>query len=168
MRVPFTAVDKLLHWLMALLFLWQFVSRYLASSLAADHPAVYHLIGLHSIAGFIIFALGCVRIWRAMRRPARHSTAVAPAVALAAKANHAFLLAVMLVQPVTGYLAVGEKPGAETAAAVHNATAYVILVALAVHIAAALWHHFVQRDDVLRSMLPARRGATTTAREDAP
>jgi cytochrome b561 len=37
---------------------------------------------------------------------------------------------------------------------VHLSLAVVLLVLVAIHISAALYHHFVWRDDVLRRMLP--------------
>jgi cytochrome b561 len=151
----FSTLDKLLHWVMAALFVWQFVSRWLVDILPTDHPAVFHLTGLHSVGGFTIFAIGTLRIYRAIRRR-RARREVSPALALAAKANHLFLYGVMLIQPVTGFLSVGEKPAAEFWGDVHSVTAVAILVAIAVHMGAALWHHFVWKDFVLRDMLPTR------------
>jgi cytochrome b561 len=39
----------------------------------------------------------------------------------------------------------------------HLDAAWVLLALVSLHIAAALWHHFVVRDGVLRTMLPKRR-----------
>ena len=39
----------------------------------------------------------------------------------------------------------------------HVDVAWVLLGLISLHIAAALWHHFVLRDRVLRMMLPKRR-----------
>ena len=43
-------------------------------------------------------------------------------------------------------------------AAVHGAGILLIVVLLALHIAGALYHHFVLKTDVLRRMLRSERG----------
>jgi cytochrome b561 len=40
---------------------------------------------------------------------------------------------------------------------VHRILSYAIYGLVGLHLSAALWHHFVRKDDVLRRMLPARR-----------
>jgi len=45
---------------------------------------------------------------------------------------------------------------------VHEVLAYTILVLAILHALAALKHHFVDRDDVLRSMLPGRKQASAS------
>jgi hypothetical protein len=46
---------------------------------------------------------------------------------------------------------------ADTLQAWHLNAAWVLLGLVSLHVAAALWHHFVLRDEVLRRMLPKRR-----------
>lgn len=46
---------------------------------------------------------------------------------------------------------------ADTLQAWHLNAAWVLLGLVSLHVAAALWHHFVLRDEVLRRMLPRRR-----------
>jgi cytochrome b561 len=59
------------------------------------------------------------------------------------------------VLPVPALLA-PDEPFAETLAAVHGLVANLIFLLVALHVAAALRHHFWLRDDVLRRMLPGR------------
>ena len=40
---------------------------------------------------------------------------------------------------------------------VHRALNYLLMATIAGHVAAALWHHTVRKDDTLRRMLPARQ-----------
>jgi cytochrome b561 len=47
----------------------------------------------------------------------------------------------------------------------HDLVANTILVVAGLHAAAALWHHYVRKDDVLRRMLPDRSPQTPTALE---
>jgi cytochrome b561 len=96
---------------------------------------------------------------------------------MAALATEYFLYALLLVQPILGILhsdAVGTRVGfdflgglpaivgrdkvlAEQTIAAHDLVANLLLVVIALHTAAALFHHFVRRDDVMNAMLPARR-----------
>jgi cytochrome b561 len=41
----------------------------------------------------------------------------------------------------------------------HSLCANLILILAGVHAAAALWHHFIRRDDVLKRMLPEATGS---------
>jgi cytochrome b561 len=50
-----------------------------------------------------------------------------------------------------------DKVLAKQAMAAHEFFAYLLLALIALHIAAALFHHFVRRDNVLNAMLPGRR-----------
>jgi superoxide oxidase len=82
----------------------------------------------------------------------------------------------LLAQPMLGVLYInargrridfyllGELPSiigphkilAEQVIAVHDVMAYVLLSIIGLHAAAALFHHFVRRDNVLSAMLPSR------------
>ena len=56
-----------------------------------------------------------------------------------------------------GPLAVGpDEAIGHTVKEFHEAGATVLYVVVAVHVGAALWHHFVQKDTVLTRMLPQR------------
>jgi cytochrome b561 len=99
----------------------------------------------------------------------------------AAKATHAFLYALLIVLPITGWAVVSASPlniptvlygvlplphlpviseledkrAAESALAlVHDIAGWILLILLAGHIGAALRHHFLVHDDVLVRMLP--------------
>ena len=50
-----------------------------------------------------------------------------------------------------------DKVLAKQAMAAHELVADLLLALIALHAAAALFHHFVRHDDVLRTMLPGRR-----------
>jgi cytochrome b561 len=83
----------------------------------------------------------------------------------------------MLIQPLLGivhtnargarvdFYFLGELPPiigpdkllAKQATAAHDLVDDFLLAIIAVHAAAALFHHFVRRDDVLNTMLPGRR-----------
>jgi cytochrome b561 len=96
---------------------------------------------------------------------------------VAARVSHALLYALLLVQPLIGFLqsnaanfpvvwwgAVrlppligGDEALAETLVDVHEWNARLLLILVVIHAGAALRHHFILRDDVLRRMLPGIR-----------
>lgn len=50
----------------------------------------------------------------------------------------------------------------------HLAGPYILWVLIAVHIGAALYHHFVYKDDILTRMLPAKKHPTETQQPGSP
>jgi len=98
---------------------------------------------------------------------------------IAAATGHGLLYLLILAQPLTGWAmsSAANYPvtlfgwfqfpalvGAshdlhEILEEVHEATFYALVVVAAIHVAAALYHHFWMKDDTLRRMLPfaARR-----------
>lgn len=97
---------------------------------------------------------------------------------MAARTNHAVLYALLLVMPLTGWvinsaanipfrvfwwiplpdITAPDKQLEEVAKDIHFALFVLLAVAVLLHVAAALHHHFVARDDVLRRMLLPGRG----------
>jgi cytochrome b561 len=93
---------------------------------------------------------------------------------VAAAANHVLLYALLLMIPVSGWLMssasgvpvvylgliplpdlVGkDKALADQLKLAHEALNWTLIALIVLHVAAALKHHFVERDEVLPSMLP--------------
>jgi cytochrome b561 len=91
-----------------------------------------------------------------------------------AEATHRLIYAILLIGPFLGWaaasahavpvrllgavelpaLASRKAPWALLAGDVHGWAMWTLLALLGVHAAAALYHHVVRRDDVLRRMLP--------------
>ena len=91
----------------------------------------------------------------------------------AARLSHALLYLLMIALPLSGWLvastsivpwklwwiipwpdiATADKHLHEIAGDLHEALVLGLVVVLAVHVAAALWHHYAQRDNVLTRML---------------
>jgi cytochrome b561 len=96
---------------------------------------------------------------------------------VAARVAEYLLYALLLIQPILGILYINargrrvdffflgalppivgpDKVLAKQAVAAHDIAAYVLLTFIGLHAAAALFHHFVRRDDVLKAMLPRSR-----------
>ncbi len=96
-----------------------------------------------------------------------------------AKAMHVALLAFLIVMPLLGWLALNAKGkptpffGMEMPAlispdkalgksleSIHETIGIIGLYLIGLHTAAALFHHYILRDNALRRMLPGRRSKT--------
>lgn len=134
------------------------------------------LKALHDPAGTVVFALIIIRLaWR--------STHAAPGIPgstplwekLAAKLSHYTLYVLMILIPVGGiaYTFARGRPidfglfqivypldqpisrnTVRSLKGVHEFLGQAVLVVAFVHAAAALWHHYVRKDDILVRMLP--------------
>jgi cytochrome b561 len=169
---------KALHWLVAVLIVVQATLGVAAVAWRLS-PAKLHLFVWHKSLGMLILALVAVRL--AVR--ATHRAPALPATMprlerRAARASHALLYALMVALPLSGWvvnsaanvpvrlfwllplpaIAAPSQSLEAVAARTHLMLVVALAALLALHVAAALRHHRVLRDDVLRRMLPAGRG----------
>ncbi|MBL8807848.1 MAG: cytochrome b [Rhodospirillales bacterium] len=165
------AAARFIHWTMAALILGLYVLGLAMDELARGAPRDFAML-LHQSFGLVLVALLAVRL--AVRpAAARAGTRIER---LAARAAHAALYALMAAVPLAGIATQwargraldffglvtlpspmgGDRALAKLFGGIHETGATAILVVAAIHAAAALWHHFVRRDDVLRAMLPRR------------
>lgn len=168
-------VSLVLHWGTALLI----AVAWILGSTMEDLPrgaARAAGLDLHATLGLaVILAVLARLLWRAANpRP----DAGSGLMGLAGKAMHLALYAMMLAVPLSGLArewARGRSvsalfggvvlappvslPGGRAWGEVHEVAANLLLVLVGLHVAAALFHHFVLRDGLLRRMLPARRAA---------
>lgn len=162
---------QLLHWLVVAGII---ASYFTAEGSESDNDA---LMALHRSLGITILALAVLRVaWRLLDRSPDFPAAMARWQRTAARGAHAILYALLFALPLTGWLlsSVEGDPvvlfgwltlpplpsGADEdlLEEVHEALFNVLLAVAVLHAAAALKHHFWDRDGVLRSMLPGRGG----------
>jgi len=170
------SVAQLFHWLVVVLI----VTQYVLASMAHDLPPNLEkltLLARHKSVGITVLTLAVLRlIWRWLN-PVPELPRHMPAwERFAAHASHFLLYALILVIPLTGWLMSSAKnytvswfnlfslpnlvgPNEklfdffhET----HEILATVLFYLALLHIAAALKHHFYDRDNVLRGMLPVK------------
>ena len=111
---------------------------------------------LHIGAGTLVLLLALARIYLRMTRGAPAPPADEPRLLqLAAEGVHLLIYALLLLLPVSG--AIAWFAGVEVAAEVHEWLKTVLLAAIALHVAGALFQHFVRRSDVLMRMLSPQR-----------
>ena len=169
---PYTPVAKGLHWLMAVLILGLLALGIYMSDLPLS-PQKLTLYSWHKWAGVSVFLLVWLRLaWRVTHRPPALPESMAPLMRLAAHAGHALLYVLMIAIPLSGWLMssakgfqtvwfgvlpipdlVGrDKALGDLLQQVHKLLNLLLMLTLAGHVAAALWHHFVLKDDTLRRM----------------
>jgi len=164
------------HWLIAALILAQFVIGSIAEEMKLT-PAKLDLFVWHKSIGVTVLVLAVLRLaWR-LGNPAPAPPNGTPGWErkLAATA-HWVLYALIFAVPLSGWwvsdasrvpfkafflvpmpdFIATDRALQETAAGVHEALTMTLLFVVVVHVAAALRHHFLLHDDVLRRMLRGR------------
>jgi len=172
-RYTTTAIS--LHWLIAIGIAGTFSLGVYMHELPLS-PTKLQLYSWHKWAGVTLFALIVLRLlWRATHAAPPLPADTPPMQRLAAAATHWVLYALMIAVPVSGWLMSSAKgfqtvwfgivplPDLVTKNAelgdflkeVHETLNLTMLGLVLLHAAAALKHHFIDRDDVLTRMLPA-------------
>ncbi|GAB3389194.1 cytochrome b [Azotobacter armeniacus] len=161
-------ITRFFHWLMALLIVQQFLK--LGDRVSEGEHWLGETFGpWHTSIGALLLALVVLRLlWAGAQRQRRPLPESLP---LLVKAGHGLLYTCMLLMPVTGILYMLGKgyglklfgvqlvarSGVETGwlaalGSLHSPIAWLFLVLILGHVAAALFHHFVKDDDTLRRM----------------
>ncbi len=168
---------QFLHWLMALLIIGLSAVGWRMTALP-NSPDKIKIYAFHKSVGLTLLVLVVLRlIWRVIDRRPSDPAAMPPWQVNAARFVHALLYVVMLAMPLSGWLfnSAANFPlqwfglfsvpslthGADLALkgfarAAHYWFFWVLAAAFTAHVAAALKHHFVDRDEVLVRMLPWR------------
>ncbi len=172
------SLAKLLHWGIVALILVQF---YLAESAdeLPDGAEKLAVIARHKSLGVLLLALAVLRIGWKLANRGRPMPAGSGVLRKAAAAGHGLLYLLLLAQPISGW-AMASAAGAPVAffgrfalpalapqnralherlGDVHETLFWVLAAVAALHAAAALYHHFALKDDVLKRMSPFGRPA---------
>lgn len=173
----FGSIAKSLHWIIALLIIGMLIFGYFMEDFPASMESVVY--NTHKTIGIIILALVVLRLmWRFMNTQPAYSASYPAIMQKLAHLSHYALYIAMFLMPISGWVmstAHGKIPHflgwfyfpmpgipqnpvlANLALETHNTLAIIFIVLLVLHVAAALFHHFILRDNVLIRMLPARR-----------
>ena len=173
MSEKYSAAAIALHWLTAILIVANLLLGLSMVPLPIS-PRKLQWYLWHKWVGITVFLLTCARLAYRSVRPPPAPVAMAAWQRRAAAAAHAVLYALLLVIPLSGWLyssATGvqvvylgvvalpnlvpkDKALADVLRAVHVTLNFTLFALVCVHTAAALRHHFVDRDTVLFRMLP--------------
>ncbi|ETX14679.1 cytochrome [Roseivivax halodurans JCM 10272] len=178
-------VAKAFHWTTALgIFLNLAVgvlAAWLPTGSEAEVARKASVFSVHKTLGVAIFAVALLRIVWAVTQP--KPAPLHPerrAETLLADTVHWLLYGSLVLVPLSGWIGHAASEGfarilwplgqslplvpksprlAETAWALHYVLIWVLVIAIAAHVAGALKHHYVVRDETLRRMLPGETRA---------
>lgn len=175
MQARYTATARGLHWLTAAMVLVLVIlGGWMTLFEPKDEAFKYQLYDWHESTGFTLLLLTLLRLgWRAGHPPPPLPADLSPQLRKAAHGTHHALYAILLAQPVVGFLAtnawgfpfkwwgvlpipspIGQNEAlAPILSGIHWWLAMALIALVAVHAGAALWHHFGRGDDTLRKML---------------
>jgi cytochrome b561 len=170
-------VAQLLHWVIVALIIVQVTLAWIADDLPLGMKKLA-MLARHKSVGITILALAVIRLlWRwANPTPALPDT-LRPYERGLARFTHAALYFLLFAMPLSGWmmssargfpvswfsviqlpdLVPKNKPLYEALLETHDTLAVTLGVVVALHVAAALKHHYMLKDDVLRRMLPFTR-----------
>lgn len=183
-RADYNLFLKLLHWLMAASFLFMFGSAIVMEYLEISRALQFQLYQLHKSAGVLLLIAVAVRLGVRWAFPLpREIDGLSDIERRAARTVHIALYGFMISIPLTGWLMVSASgfglptivfgwfewphiPGLQgvgTAEAfarfAHTFLAWSFGAALVLHIAAALKHQFLDKQDILSRIVPGKGAA---------
>ena len=173
---PYGTVGRAIHWITAVLVIGLLGMGKLAHIDVEDGGALYVL---HGSLGVLVLLLVIARIgWRLLTaRPVTPET-LSPIERRISKSVHVGFYVLLALLPVSGWLLASAEQGAvsffnlfslpslkiaaggggeEFFEELHELLGNALLMLVALHVLAALKHHFIDRDGILRRMIPALR-----------
>jgi len=167
-------VAQFFHWAVVVLIIIQYVLANRADALPLG-AAKIAVLARHKSVGITILALVLLRlIWRWLNTVPPDPPTLPAWQRIAARISHIALYALLLATPVVGWLMSSarnfpvswfglvtlpdfiapNRPAYDFLHEAHELMAMTLFWLALLHIAAALKHHFIDRDNVLRRMLP--------------
>lgn len=167
-------ISQLLHWAVVVLVILQFIWAWRMDELPRG-VVLYEVTVQHKSFGMTILGLMVLRVlWRLFNRPPPLPDHVTGWEHFAARFTHWLLYGLLFAMPLSGWIMSSAADyGAEWFGLIdipdlvspnedlqdftedlHETLSKVLLGVLGLHVLAALRHHFVLRDNVLKGMLP--------------
>jgi cytochrome b561 len=168
----YTLTARTLHWVMAVLMILMLAAGLVMSDI--EDPALKGTVyGLHKATGILVLILAGFRLlWRFSHAVPEISGSLPAWQRHAARLVHWALYVAMFIMPLSGWSMssaagypvsfyglfvlpnlVAKNPElADTLEDIHEISANVLIALIIAHLGAALYHHFVLRDNTLRRM----------------
>lgn len=166
------SVTKFLHWLIFLLVFVMIIGGFCLGYVPKEYKGVVY--NLHKLTGLTILLLMLIRLgWKMLNVKPMLPADTTVWQRRAERAVHDLLYLLIIVMPLAGWIgssSAGKAPHIGdisfglpipenealigTMFSIHGWVAYGIIALVTVHVVAALYHHYVKKDNVLRRMLP--------------
>ena len=183
-EIRYGLVAETFHWVIAATIIFQLWLGLYMGTLPRSDPTGFQLVQLHKSIGLTILVLSVGRmLWRLVNRVPPLPANTGRALWALARTSHFLLYVLIIGIPLSGWALVSASPLglpihyftwfdwpriwflanltraqklpiAHTLAGVHTYLAYSLIALLVIHVSAALMHHFVFRDTVLKRMIP--------------
>lgn len=174
----YSATARFLHWLtvafVAVLAPLGLAMHYRGAELKIWDATTNAMYSTHKLLGFTLLILIVVRaLYRSVHGAPPDEKSLESWQKMMSHVVHTALYALLLIVPLLGWVGVQRFPALdvfglfslpaflqpnEAAAArafmLHKYAAFLLLALIGLHVAAALYHHIVRKDGVLRRMLP--------------
>lgn len=182
--VRYNTVSMTFHWVIAALVIANITLGLYMADLPRSDPYKFLIVQTHKSIGLTVLVLSLLRLgWRLVNPAPRLPAGIHPIMAGLAHFTHYLFYALIILIPLSGWLMVSASPlgngtsyfglfdwpnlgffAGQTRAQLHATremyqTTHVLLawsaiVLVPIHVIAALYHHFLRGDDVLRRMVP--------------
>ncbi len=171
------SVTKFFHWGIFIIFVCMFIIAEIMMDMDKG-PDKWQLYGLHKSTGLIVFFIILARIlWKLVNIAPVLPNTMNSKQKMIAHTMHFILYICMLALPISGYVMsmAGDygisfyglfdvvnvlpinKQLADIAHEIHEIAATAIYILIPLHIAAAVYHHRVLKDNLLTRMMPKRK-----------
>ena len=165
---------KSLHWIISLAVIGLLIAGAIMTNLE-DSPTKFTIYSVHKFTGLTVLSLMVIRIvWTSMNPKPLLPPGSKRWEKIAEHAVHYSFYLLLILMPVSGWImstAAGynphffglelpapgiaeSEPVAEFFGWVHFVTAWTLFGLLLLHVGAALQHHFIKKDNILKRMLP--------------
>ena len=182
--VRYNTVAMAFHWIIAALVIANIALGLYMGGLPNSDPNKFMIYQTHKSIGLTVLVLSMLRLgWRLVNPVPQLPLGMHPIVAAMARFTHMFFYFLIIFIPLSGWLMVSASPlgngtnyfglfiwpnlpfyAGQTRAqlhsvhevyeAVHVYLAWTAIVLVPIHVIAALYHHFLRGDNVLRRMVP--------------
>ena len=163
-----------LHWI-SFFIIAGAIGAVLSRDLTDDSEWRKLLFGIHKSLGMLVFVAVVIRLAVRYRFYSAQVNADLPKrLSRLAQLTHIAIYSFLFILPVTGLLATNaagkqvsffglinipplmdkNRELAENIGELHETLAWIFIMIIALHTCAALWHHYLRKDQVLLSMLP--------------
>lgn len=169
--MKYGSVSKFFHWLVFLLVTTLILVGFFWQNTGAMKPTV---INVHKLVGILTFCIVLLRMWWTLSNAKPQVPNAKRWEKILEHTAHGLIYVCLLAMPLSGWVmvtAAGRPPHlfgltipmpgiaknmatAMTAGGVHLIVAWTLIVLVGLHILAALKHHFINKDIVLKRMLP--------------
>ena len=166
-------ITKIFHWLIAFAILG-LITVGLSMTDMPSSPEKYELYGMHKASGVMVLMLVILRIlWRISNKEVMPPKSLSNMMNIKKKIGHYVLYLFMLLMPISGILmthfssrdipvfglftipaaAVKDPQIAGLFHQVHVLGIWAFITVIILHIGAALYHHFVLKNNILKRMI---------------